>query len=306
MKKFGKILCVLLAVTCLAGCGSSSSKEPVAPDTEFQGGRKSNVEETKEEVSVEETTEDVATEETTEEVAEDTQSEDGLSLESDGTSTVNSTTIDGTAYYLTDEAMTALGSLESDYHKIKWGVVYSPDGMDGFVISIAPYMDGDTVRLLIAFTNLYNEEVFVNARGDALDANGNKIGSVSGYELTIGSGNSVLYDIECKGTPTGEIHWETIEVKEAKREYVPWEGDWQLGTDANGNYAVQWNLTGDKSMDLGFVRLIAVDENGYICGCAQGYGGDPATSFSGTEDFYSGMSGTPADIAMFANPFFKE
>ena len=181
-----------------------------------------------------------------------------------------------------------------------------PDGMDGFVISIAPYMDGDTVRLLIAFTNLYNEEVFVNARGDALDANGNKIGSVSGYELTIGSGNSVLYDVECKGTPTGEIHWETIEVKEAKREYVPWEGDWQLGTDANGNYAVQWNLTGDKSMDLGFVRLIAVDENGYICGCAQGYGGDPATSFSGTEDFYSGMSGTPADIAMFANPFFKE
>ena len=63
-------MCVLLAVTCLAGCGSSSSKEPVAPDTEFQGGRKSNVEETKEEVSVEETTEDVATEETTEEVAE--------------------------------------------------------------------------------------------------------------------------------------------------------------------------------------------------------------------------------------------
>ena len=50
MKKFGKILCVLLAVTCLAGCESSSSKEPVAPDTEFQGGRHSNVEETKEEL----------------------------------------------------------------------------------------------------------------------------------------------------------------------------------------------------------------------------------------------------------------
>lgn len=300
MNKFGKILCVLLAVTLLAGCGSSSSSGP-SSDSGFQGGRHSDEEDNKEETTVEEPEEETV--ETTSEAAD---SEEELSLGGSDEGTVNSKTVDGTAYYLTDEAMNALDSLESDYNKIKWGVVYSPDGIDGLAISIAPYVDGDTIHLLVSFTNLYNSEISLDAKGDAIDANGDKIGSISAYELTIGSGNSVLYDIDCDGNPTGEIHWESIDVKEAKREYVVWEGDWKMGTDSNGNYLVQWSLEGEREMDLGFVRFVAVDDEGYICGCAQAYGGDPATSFTGTEDFYTEMGGLPTDLAMFANPFYNE
>ena len=106
--------------------------------------------------------------------------------------------------YISEEAQELLETIESDYSKVNWGVEYSPTGMDGIVISIAPYNDNGSNYLAIAVTNLYNTDTTFSAEGYAKGTSGQKVGNVLFYDTAIRPGNTIIKLLYCDDVPTGE------------------------------------------------------------------------------------------------------
>ena len=212
----------------------------------------------------------------------------------------------GSGYsYISEEAKNILNSVESDYNKINWGVEYSPEGMEGIVISVAPYMDNTSYYLAIAVTNLYNTDTTFSAEGAAKGKNGQEVGDFTMYETAIAPGNTVIRLLYCDDMPTGEIHWSKIELPDAYSESAPWEGDWQLGTDSDGYMKVDYTVNSNASMVPGNVTAIVLDANGNILAAYQDYNTDKGTQTSGTITYYTDinkLNGKPTDVAMFVNP----
>ena len=207
--------------------------------------------------------------------------------------------------YLTEEAKSILATVESDYNKINWGVEYSPSGMEGIVISVAPYIDNTSYYLAIAVTNLYDTDTTFSAEGSAKGQNGQEVGSFTMYDTAIAPGNTVIRLLYCDDIPTGEIHWTNIELPNVYSESAPWQGDWVLGTDADGYMKVDYNVESNTTMVPGTVTAIVLDANGNIVAAYQDYNIDKGTKTSGTITYYTDinkLSGKPTDVAMFVNP----
>lgn len=236
-----------------------------------------------------------------------TEPEPDVSDITDVTDDTTTATPDGgssdTASYISAEAQAALDSLETDYSKVKWGVQYSPTGMDGIVISVAPYTENSSIMLLVAITNLYNEDVTFSAEAIAKGTSGQEIGKGSFYECAIRPGNTVVKSIYCDDVPTGEIHWDSIELPTVYDKSVYWESDWTIQTDKDGYYEVPYRITSSESMTPGTVTAVILDASGNILAVEDDYNIEEGTDLSGTISLYTNdLGGKPADLAMFANP----
>lgn len=206
--------------------------------------------------------------------------------------------------YISEDAKKALDSLDTDYSKVNWAVQYSPTGMDGIVISVAPYIEkGSSLYVVVGITNLYNEDTTFSAKAYAKGTDGQYVGQASFYETAIGPGNTVIKKIFCDGVPTGEIHWEDIELPNVYEESAYWESDWQLGTDKDGYIKVDYVVTSNEYMMPGYVTAIVLDVDGDILALEDDYNTTEATTAQGTINYYAKeLAGKPADVAMFTNP----
>ena len=211
-----------------------------------------------------------------------------------------------TASYLSEETQKMLDSLDTDYNKVNWGVQYSPTGMDGIVISVAPYVDGRTACLLVAITNLYNEDVTFSAKGYPKGVDGQQIGSISFYENAIRPGNTVAKAVYCEDVPTGEIHWDEIELPNVFDKSAYWESDWTIQTDSEGYIEVPFKVYSEENMMPGNVTAIILDANGDILAVSNEFIMDEGKEIPGTVKFFKKeLDGQPTDLAMFSNPLAK-
>ena len=207
---------------------------------------------------------------------------------------------------LSAKTQSILSSIDTDYNKINWGVVYSPFEDEGVVISIAPYSEGGTPGLVIGITNLYNKDVTFSGKGYAKNSSGGKVGDVYMFNSAIGSGSTIIQTVPCfDGVPTGEIHWDEIELPNCYEEYVPWEGDWSIKTDSYDNFVVDYKINSNKTMMPGYVTFMLLDSNGNILDVVDDYNSDKGTNTQGSVNTYSDIQDygkAPADVAMFVNP----
>ncbi len=208
-----------------------------------------------------------------------------------------------TVSYLNADAQATLDMLDTDYNKVKWGVQYSPTGLDYLVVSIAPFFNEDEYHLIIGVTNLYNKTIAFDGSGYAKNSSGENIGEVSVYEPAIGPGNTAIFDVACDGIPTGEIHWDEIQIPESVFEDAYWESDWVLGTDNDSYLKIDYTLYSSDKFAPGYVKVLVLDKDGYIIDYAYDYQAEEGTSIPGTLDFFkSDFNGNFSDIALFANP----
>ena len=221
----------------------------------------------------------------------------------DTTSTTTSTTTaPADNSYLTASQKSALKALDTDYNKVNWGVQYSPAGMDGIIISVAPYYDDKYPYLLIAVTNIYNKDVTFSGKGSIKDKYGSEIGTASFYDVAIRPGNTVVRSVFCDGTPTGEIYWTDLELPQVFEESAYWESDWSLNTDLDGYYQVNYTILSNEYMCPGEVTAVLIDAYGNILAVAYDFNADEGKNVSGKIQYFKKeFSGKPADIAMFAN-----
>ena len=209
-----------------------------------------------------------------------------------------------TSSYLSADQEAAMKSLQTDYGKINWGVRYNPGDLEGIVVSVTPYSDPyGSAYLLVAVTNLYDKPMRVSASGFAKGSSGSGIGNVFLYSDGLGSGSTVLSRVYCSEFPTGEIHWDSFEVKESTRSYVYWEADYQGGktsTECVVDYSIQ--TTEKASIDQ--VYVVIVDENGFVLDFGYDMPDEKdTTQFSGEVKLYgSSTKANTMDAAIFANP----
>lgn len=207
----------------------------------------------------------------------------------------------------------AITSLTTDYNKVCWGSRYSPFAdKPGVVISVTPCtVFGDEYGLIVAVTNLYDEDISFAGSGSALGRSGNVLGDTYIYNPCIGSGNTIIDVIAC-GTeemPDGRIHWEDLDLSEAIGKYVPWEADYSgsgNGKDGLININYEMYATYGTPCNGEAIYAVLLDENGFAVGVASDY-----ASSIGANEKYSGkigISGNPDElmlakgVAMFANP----
>lgn len=211
---------------------------------------------------------------------------------------------------LTPELENALNSMDTDYSKVNWGVRYSFDAdAPNFVVSIAPYMAYDEMHLLLAFTNLYDQELGVIGTAKALSAEGEEIGETFLYTGGIGSGNTVLADINCGDKmPDGRIRWENISIDtDSVGDYIPWEADWGVsGNAADSKLTINYELysANKEAMTPGEIYFLLLDQSGNVLVKEMEYVSDeiPAgEKYSGTSDIYASPEILSAvkDIAVF-------
>lgn len=222
---------------------------------------------------------------------------------------------DGSTASEDQDALSLLASLDTDYAKVSWGTSYSIfDDLPGLVVSLTPCMQYDSYGLVVAITNLYNEEMTFAGNAVALDQDGNEIGEMYIYEPNIGTGNTAVAVIDCgQSMPDGRIQWTECETLETTASYVPWEADYQVtGNPAEECLNVEYSFyasDGTACTDA-TVTVCLLDEDGLVIGVGadyipelgedENYGG--TISVYGDKDILALTKG----VAMFANPYTAE
>lgn len=210
---------------------------------------------------------------------------------------------------LDSEIASTLNALNTDYNKVKWGSVYSMfEENPGVVISVAPGKMYDEDILIIAITNLYDQDFCFSGTAKALGKDDAIVGETFVYESCVGAGNTVIEYIDCDSTPDGRISWEECEISESYQEYVPWEADYQ----AKGN-AQEEHLTVDYELYAsdgsacagGLVTVLLVDGDGYITGMMTDFMEEIAEkgTWNSSVDVYGheSMLSQTKDVAIFVN-----
>lgn len=197
-----------------------------------------------------------------------------------------------------------LDALETDYNKVKWGIVASPTGYENIVVSIAPYCQNGTLYTVIAITNLYDYDVEIDTTGTVKGLNGEDVGDFVIYEPCLGSGDTILYQTYCDDNTICETYWERFYVAPTSySQAANWESDWSVGQDEYGYYEFYYYLYSNQNMCPRAVTALALDSEGYIRGYAQSYNSTEGTSCYDELRFYTKEFDEPVtDFAMFANP----
>ncbi len=296
MKKFCVIvMATALTMSMLTGCVGAAGKK----DNSAAGNSSATIE-----ASVEATenastaSDDVAKETSTEdEAAATTQAQAGsAALNLDNRVKVESP-------YCPAEVVDFLNSLETDFTKIKWGVVYPVTGMEGVIISVTPYMKGTESHLVIGITNLYDQDLTIKSEGFAKDTSGNNTADLKFEDKGVGAGNTVIHDVVCKDFPSGEISWTNIEIPDTSAEYVLWDGTWALGNNMEFSY----ELTGEKDMVPGEVTVLLLDDQGYVLDCMTDNNTSSGKSAKGSmKSDFNNSEGNLSNVAMFVNPTAAE
>ncbi len=212
--------------------------------------------------------------------------------------------------YLSPEAEELLSELQSDYHKINWGVRYPvSEELPYLVISVAPYMSYDEQCLLIGITNLYDRDISFSGSATAVSKDDDVVGDAYVYTGTLGSGNTVFQPIYCGSKlPDGRIKWENCSIETNLYEsYVPWEADYTLTKNADGRLTLVYSLYGKDGAETvpGNVYAILIDDSGNVLAFGKDFSADTVPSgekYGSGIVFYQDnymLAGT-ADVCMFA------
>lgn len=210
---------------------------------------------------------------------------------------------------LDSEIASKLNGLNTNYNKVKWGSVYSifPDN-PGIVISVAPGKLFNEDILVVAITNLYDQEISFSGSAKARGKDDAIVGETFIYQGCIGAGNTVIEYIDCDSTPDGRISWEECEIGESYQEYVPWEADYQAKGNAQDGYlTVEYGFfaSNGDACDSTMITILLVDGDGYITGVMTDYMEAIAENETrnGSVDVYGdeSMLSQTKDIAIFAN-----
>ena len=250
---------------------------------------------------------------TTEASVEDTSKEVGEAAENETDSSTDAQALNATlnldkrvkveSPYCPDEVVDFLNSLETDFTKVKWGVVYPVTDMEGIIISVTPYMKGTESHLIIGITNLYDQDLTIKSEGFAKDTSGNNTADLKFEDKGVGAGNTVIHDVTCKDFPSGEISWTGIEIPDTSAEYVLWDGNWALGNDMEFSY----EFTGEKDMVPGEITALLLDSEGYVLDCITDNNTNVGKTASGSmKSDYDDSSNELSNVAMFVNPIAAE
>ena len=222
---------------------------------------------------------------------------------------------DGNTTVEDQDAMSLLASLDTDYANVYWGVSYSIfDDLPGLVVSLTPCMQYDSYGLVVAITNLYNEEMTFAGNAVALDSDGNEIGETYIFEPNIGTGNTAVAVIDCgQSMPDGRVQWTECETLETTASYVPWEADYQVtGNPADECLNVEYSFyasDGTACTDAK-VTVFLLDEDGLVIGVGADYISElgEGETYDGTVNVYGDKDilALTKGVAMFANPYAAE
>ncbi len=212
---------------------------------------------------------------------------------------------------LSPEAEELLSELQTDYHKINWGVRYPvSEELPYLVISVAPFMSYDENCLLIGITNLYDRDISFTGSATAVSKDDEVVGSAYVYTGTVGSGNTVFQPIYCGSKlPDGRIKWENCSIEtELYESYVPWEADYTLTKNADGGLTLAYSLCGSDGAETvpGHIYAMLIDGSGNVLAFGKDFSADriPAgEKYEGKINFDQDndmLAGT-ADVCMFAN-----
>ena len=290
MKKLS-VMAVVVAATCmLAACGKQGTVDSQA-SAESAESISSEVQEST--ASQEEITESGKSKEEKQENAW-----------TDGNTTVED-----------QDALSLLASLDTDYANVYWGVSYSIfDDLPDLVVSLTPCMQYDSYGLVVAITNLYNEEMTFAGNAVALDSDGNEIGETYIFEPNIGTGNTAVAVIDCgQSMPDGRVQWTECETLETTASYVPWEADYQVtGNPADECLNVEYSFyasDGTACTDAK-VTVCLLDEDGLVIGVGADYISEigEGETYDGTVNVYGDKDilALTKGVAMFANPYTAE
>ncbi len=290
MKKLS-VMAVVVAATCmLAACGKQGTVNSQATGESVESVSSEAQEST---VSQEEITESGKSKEEKQENAW-----------TDGNTTVED-----------QDALSLLASLDTDYANVYWGVSYSIfDDLPDLVVSLTPCMQYDSYGLVVAITNLYNEEMTFAGNAVALDSDGNEIGETYIFEPNIGTGNTAVAVIDCgQSMPDGRVQWTECETLETTAGYVPWEADYQVaGNPANECLNVEYSFyasDGTACTDAK-VTVCLLDEDGLVIGVGADYISElgEGETYDGTVNVYGDKDilALTKGVAMFANPYAAE
>ena len=290
MKKLS-VMAVVVAATCmLAACGKQGTVNSQATG---------------------ESVESVSSEAQESTVSQEEISENGKSKEEkqENAWTDGNTTVED------QDALSLLASLDTDYANVYWGVSYSIfDNLPGLVVSLTPCMQYDSYGLVVAITNLYNEEMTFAGNAVALDSDGNEIGETYIFEPNIGTGNTAVAVIDCgQSMPDGRVQWTECETLETTAGYVPWEADYQVtGNPANECLNVEYSFyasDGTACTDAK-VTVCLLDEDGLVIGVGADYISElgEGETYDGTVNVYGDKDilALTKGVAMFANPYAAE
>ena len=202
---------------------------------------------------------------------------------------------------LTPLAEKALESIDTDYHKVDWGAEYCADKLDGIVISVAQ-CTADRNMLVIGFTNLYDRDVTIEAKGYAKDKNDNNVGDIYVFQSAVRPGQTVIRNQYCENESDGRIHWDKVELCDVNDKSVGWECDTKLVTEPNGFYDIAYHITPDnEKIRADYVWALLLDEDGYIVRSYDGYNSDTGYTVDGAIKTSQKSMGGVKDIAFFAN-----
>ena len=293
MKKLS-VMAVVVAATCvLAACGKQGTV---------------NLQPTGESL---ESVESVSSEAQESSASQEEISESGKSKEEK----VENAWTDGNTTVEDQDALSLLASLDTDYSKVYWGVSYSVfEDLPGLVVSLTPCMQYDSYGLVVAITNLYDEEMTFAGNAVALDSEGNEIGETYIFEPNIGTGNTAVAVIDCgQSMPDGRVQWTECETMETTADYVPWEADYQVtGNPAEEYLSVDYNFYASEGTACEDAEVIVclLDEDGLVIGVGSDYISEigEGENYGGTINVYGDKDvlALTQGVAMFANPYTAE
>ena len=300
---------VVMTIDDIQNAYDSANSTPATTQTDVVVDQPAEPQQTQDVATAEpQQTQDVVQDNTTDLTTDTTtNTPSGLTTGTTSGSTSGTTASNSTGYsYLTPNVQKILNSLDTDYNKINWGVQYSPEGMEGIVISVTEYVDRSNLyELVVAITNLYDEDVTVDAKGICKGVKGEEVGTVSFYESALGPGNTVMKEIYCDNKPTGEIYWSQIKLDNVFDKSAYWEADWNLTKDSDGYLEAQYTISSTTKMCPGTVTAVILDANGNVLMMATDFCSDEGKYGAGKVQFFSkgdDLGGKPADIALFCNP----
>ncbi len=247
-------------------------------------------------------TEDPETDDTG--LTDDTGDEDPDSLggDSSGDQSDRFTTVDEA------ELARVFGDKENDYKKVRWGVQYKPNELEGLLISVTPYQEDSSNYLLLALTNLYDKDLTVSGEGYAVGTNNENIGDFTITNYAIRPGGTVLTEIYCEGESNGVLHWSELSASpDEYYESVNWESDWALGKGETGEEALKYTLTCNDTAQIGDVHALVLNKDGFVIGYGNDYNPDETSNAEGVISFFGEdnaklMQTDAVDVAVFANP----
>ena len=206
----------------------------------------------------------------------------------------------------TDDQAT-LDTMETDYSKVNWQVVYEPE--PGIIVSEGTFVKEQKIgpasnHLIVAFTNLTGDHAKLSIEGYVENKDDDVIYDLIDNEVEIWAGNTVARDIDLQTEEaSGNIKWNNITIEPSALKYAPYEVSPELTKKESGLYGIERNL-----YDVEAQCISGAFFETRQCGLILDDGGNIIYGIDSTDCGYLGLgvetfNGKNADVAYFCNSY---